>query len=75
MKNILSLEVTSLEVHCDYETSERCGAGGFQVYSVIANTELGELDLTSLIDQGKHYSNLCNVARDLGLDDVYIESC
>lgn len=36
----------------------------------ILNTEV-----TSLIDQGKHYYDLYKVAHDLGLDDIDVENC
>lgn len=66
--------VDSLEINCDYETSERCGAGGmFQVYSVEAVTEYGNFDITEQIDQGKHYSSLDEVAKDLGLSGVAVQ--
>lgn len=74
MNNKLSVTVNFLTVDCDYETGERVGAGGtFQVSRIIADTEYGEFDITSLIDQGNHYNNLQEVADDLGLSDVDID--
>ena len=55
MGNTISIPVNILKVECDYETAERCGASGtFQVISVIAETEYGELDITDMINQGNH---------------------
>ena len=69
MENILSVPVNCLSIICDYETAERCGASGtFQVEKLIADTEYGELDITNMVDQGKHYFNLDDAANDLGLN-------
>lgn len=74
MNDKLTITIDSLSVACDYETAERCGASGtFQIETLIANTEYGELDITSLSNQGKHYYELEEVAKDLGLDDVDID--
>ena len=70
MGNTISIPVNILKVECDYETAERCGASGtFQVISVIAETEYGELDM---INQGNHYYNLQDVAEDLNLNNQVI---
>lgn len=51
------------EVHLDYETSERAGAGGmFQVISV--EDEDGK-DFTHLVDQGLHYASLNELKEDI----------
>jgi type I restriction enzyme S subunit len=53
------------EVHLDYETSERAGAGGmFQVISV--EDEKGN-DRTQHVDQGKHFRNLQEVKEALAI--------
>ncbi len=49
-------------IHPDYETGDRCGAGGFQVCSV--EDEEGK-DLTNFVDQGRHYFSLEEVLSDL----------
>ena len=73
MGNTISIPVHILKVECDYETAERCGASGtFQVISVIAETEYGELDITDMINQGNHYYNLQDVAEDLNLNNQVI---
>ena len=72
--NTLIITIDSLRITCDYETAERCGASGtFQVETLIADTEYGELDITSRANQGKHYFDINDVANDLGLADVDIE--
>lgn len=68
------IEIDSLQVSCDYETANRVGAiGTFQVESITAHTAYGELDLTSLVNQGKHYYDINEVAKDLNLSDVDVE--
>lgn len=72
--NGVVVPIDSLKINCDYETSERCGAGGmFQVCSVTAITEYGEFDITEHVDQGKHYSELDEVAEDMGLSGIDVE--
>lgn len=69
MKKLLQEPVNYLSIICDYETAERCGASGtFQVEKLIANTDSGEVDITTMVDQGKHYHELKDVATDLGLN-------
>lgn len=63
------IEVENIRISCDTETSERYGGDGtFQVEIIIIETELGELDATSNVDQGKHYYSLEDVVIDLGFD-------
>lgn len=74
MNNTITITIDSLKVTCDYETAYSCGASGtFQVQTLIADTEYGELDITSIVDQGKHYNDISEVATDLKLNDVDIE--
>lgn len=74
MYDKLSIKINLLMVVCDYETAERCGASGtFQVETLKADTDYGELDITSMIDQGKHYYDLEDIKKDLNLNDVDIE--
>lgn len=71
MNTKMYIEIDSLEISCDYQTASRVGAiGTFQVESVTAHTIYGELDFTSLVDQGKHYYDIEEVAKDLNLSDV-----
>jgi type I restriction enzyme S subunit len=61
------------EANLDRETGDSAGAGGtFQVASLEEETEAGTVDRTELIDQGKHYSSLNGLAKDiaraLGID-------
>lgn len=64
-----------LNIMLDYETGERCGAGGFQVIS-IENDETGE-DLTKLIDVGHHYFDIEDLKSDIstktGINSTLIE--
>lgn len=72
--NKFTVEVESISVDQDFETAERVGASGtFQVERVTLQTNYGDLDVTSRIDQGKHYYDLEQVADDLGLSEVDIE--
>lgn len=72
--NGVVVPIDSLEVSCDYETSERCGAGGmFQVCSVTAITEYGEFDITEHVNQGQHFSDLEEVAKSMGLSGIDVE--
>lgn len=74
MNNQITVEVEFIRVGQDFETAERVGASGtFQVEYAKIDTPYGELDVTKLVDQGKHYSSLRQVAKDLGLDDVDID--
>ncbi len=50
-------------VHCDYETSERAGAGGY--FQVIDLRDENDNDCTNLIDQGQHYSSLDDLRKDI----------
>lgn len=74
MKNQLNFNgenivINSLKVYCDYETSSRCGAEGyFQIETLIANTDDGELDITNIADQETHYSSLNQILEDLGIN-------
>ena len=52
-----------LTVHLDRETSERAGAGG--MFQVISITDEDGKDLTDLVDQGTHYSNLSELQAKL----------
>lgn len=52
-----------LFINLDYETSERCGAGG--MFQVISITDEQDNDYTNHVDQGTHYSNLQEVKVDL----------
>jgi type I restriction enzyme S subunit len=63
------------EVHLDYETSERTGAGGmFQVASL--EDEEGK-DFTHLVDQGRHYASIAelkdDIASALNVDAAQVE--
>lgn len=49
-------------IHPDYETGERCGAGGFQICSI---EDRNGKDLTKLVDQGQHYFSIEEVLSDL----------
>lgn len=67
----------SFDIHLDKETSERAGAGGmFQIASLKDENGKG---LENLVDQGKHYSSLEEVASDIAdklkinKDDVDLE--
>lgn len=74
MNNQITVAVDFIRVGQDFETAERVGASGtFQVEYVKIETPYGELDVTSLIDQGKHYYSLDQVAEDLNLSGVDIE--
>lgn len=74
MDDKLLITINSLRVVCDYETAESCGVSGtFQVETLKADTDYGELDITDMIDQGKHYYDLEDIKKDLALDDVDIE--
>jgi len=42
--------------HLDYETSERCGAGG--MFQVISLTTDDDKDRTDLVDQSVHFPDL-----------------
>jgi type I restriction enzyme S subunit len=50
-------------IHCDYETSERAGAGG--MFQVISLTDQDGVDCTHLVDVGTHYPSLAAVAKDI----------
>lgn len=67
------IPIDSLQIQCDYETGDRCGAGGFQVISATAITDSGDFDVTEYVDQGKHYYELDEVAEDLGLNGIDVE--
>lgn len=74
MNNKLSITINLLRVACDFETAESCCASGtFQVETLKADTDYGELDITSMIDQGKHYYDLEDIKKDLNLNGVGIE--
>jgi len=52
-------------VHCDRETSEHAGAGGaFQVATL--EDENGN-DVVNIIDQGKHYFSMDELADDIAV--------
>ncbi|HHD2743828.1 MAG: hypothetical protein E6038_03490 [Clostridium perfringens] len=70
------MELVRLEVQCDYETPSHAGAEGtFQVIEVLGfDEDDNEIDLTNKIDQGVFYYSLEEVAKDLGLPDIEIES-
>lgn len=56
-----------LKFGLDFERAESAGAEGmFQVISVF--DELNGLDLTNKIDQGKFYSSVEEVIKELGFD-------
>lgn len=50
-------------VHLDYETSERAGAGG--MFQVADLRDDNDKDRTDLVDQGKHYHDLAELASDI----------
>jgi type I restriction enzyme, S subunit len=57
-------EVYNLNVNLNYETSARCGADGmFQVNSI--TDDENNKDYTNLVDQGTHYYNLNELAKDI----------
>jgi hypothetical protein len=47
----------------DRATSERCGAGG--MFQVVTLEDEHGTECTHLVDQGKHYSSLSQIARDI----------
>lgn len=47
----------------DYETSERAGAGG--MFQVATLSDENDKDRTNLVDQGKHYGSLDELANDI----------
>lgn len=49
----------------DYETSEQAGAGG--MFQVAALSDEDDKDRTDLVDQGKHYAALDELANDVAL--------
>lgn len=51
------------EVHLDYETSERAGAGG--MFQVISLEDEDGKDFTHLVDQGQHYASLDELKDDI----------
>lgn len=51
------------EVHLDYETSERAGAGG--MFQVISLEDEDGKDFTHLVDQGQHYVSLDELKEDI----------
>lgn len=51
------------EVHLDYETSERAGAGG--MFQVISLEDEDGKDFTRLVDQGRHYVSLDELKADI----------
>ncbi|MFN3985812.1 MAG: restriction endonuclease subunit S [Rhodocyclaceae bacterium] len=51
------------EVHLDYETSERAGAGG--MFQVISLEDEDGKDFTDLVDQGQHYASLDELKEDI----------
>ena len=51
------------EVHLDYETSERAGAGG--MFQVISLEDEDGKDFTHLVDQGQHYASLDKLKDDI----------
>lgn len=51
------------EVHLDYETSERAGAGG--MFQVISLEDEDGKDFTHLVDQGQHYASLDELKEDI----------
>ena len=50
-------------IQCDYDTSERVGAGG--MFQVVSLEDQDGNDRTSLLDVGKHYRSFDEVARDI----------
>jgi type I restriction enzyme S subunit len=50
-------------IHCDYETSERVGAGG--MFQVVSLTDQNGVDCTDLVNVGKHYRSLPAVKKDI----------
>jgi stress response protein SCP2 len=65
--------VNNIQISCDYETGEGCGAGGtFQVESVFLDTDFGEIEVTEQLDQGRHFYSLDEVASDLGFNPASI---
>jgi type I restriction enzyme, S subunit len=63
LRGTTSQETYTFDVGLDYETSEHAGAGGmFQVASV---TDAEGRSRVDLVDQGKHYARLEEVAADI----------
>lgn len=63
LRGTKSQETYTFDVGLDYETSEHAGAGGmFQVASVTDEEGRSRVDL---VDQGKHYASLEEVAADI----------
>lgn len=54
----------NLDIHLDYETSERAGAGGMFQVSSIEESEFG-YDMTDLIDVGRHYHKIEDVIKEI----------
>jgi type I restriction enzyme S subunit len=50
-------------VELDYETSEHAGAGG--MFQVVSLSDEDDKDCTDLVDQGKHYAALGELANDI----------
>lgn len=61
-----------LVIYKDYESSEHAGAGGcFQIGDIAIEGEKDESILDKVaIDHGKHYHDIDEVLRDLGLDSA-----
>ncbi len=56
------------EAQLDWETGERAGAGGtFQVIELTEVDDSNSIDRTDLVDQGTHYHNLRQLAKDIAL--------
>lgn len=58
-------------IKCDWETSDRAGAGG--MFQVIRVRTSDGTDLTKKIDQGYHYETLEEVVKDLGFDPKKVD--
>lgn len=70
-------EIVSATYQADYETGERCGAGGFQIISLSVVDEDGrEFDITNFVDQGAHLyeeDDVKDILRELGFGNVDVE--
>ncbi|MCL2253526.1 MAG: hypothetical protein FWC09_03705 [Lachnospiraceae bacterium] len=66
-------DVGQIDVQCDYETGDRCGAGGFQISSISYDDGEEEVDFTDKVDQGIHFMNTDELAKYLNVPASIIE--
>jgi hypothetical protein len=70
-------ETRFFRVYPDYHTGERCGAGGFQIESIIEDSGDEETDVSRKVDQGLHFHSFSDLqsylADTFGLAEAKIE--